>query len=188
MERDRPITDLLGAWAEGDREALGALMEVVYTELQASARRAMAGERENHTLQPTALVNEVYLRLERMKRVSWENRTPFFAFAARLMRRILVEHARAVGADKRGGKLVHVTLESANLPAPTPTIDSLALEDALTKIEAVDQRLGQIIELRFYAGLNETETASVLGVSRSSVQREWATGKRLLAELLKDRT
>jgi RNA polymerase sigma-70 factor (ECF subfamily) len=123
-----------------------------------------------------------------MKRVSWENRAPFFAFAARLMRRILVEHARAVGADKRGGRHAHVTLERADLPAPSPAIDSLILEDALAKIETADKRLGQIIELRFYAGLNEADTASVLGVSRSSVQREWAVGKRLLAELLKDAT
>jgi RNA polymerase sigma-70 factor (ECF subfamily) len=186
MERDKPITDLLGAWAEGDREALGALMDLVYNELRVSARKAMAGEREDHTLQPTALVNEVYLRLLGLKRVSWEGRGPFFAFAARLMRRILVEHARAVGAEKRGGKLVHVTLESANLPAPSPTIDPLILEDALAKIEAVDERLVRIIELRFFTGLSEAETALALRVSRSSVQREWAVAKRLLAELLKD--
>jgi RNA polymerase sigma factor (TIGR02999 family) len=187
MESDKPITDLLGAWAEGDREALGALMELVYSELRASARRAMARERPEHTLEPTALVNEVFLRLERMKKVSWESRAPFFAFAARLMRRILVEHARAVGAEKRGGKHVHVTLEGANLPASTPTIDPLVLEEALVKIEEVDRRLVQIIELRFYAGLNVAETASALGVSRSTVMREWAVAKRLLAELLKDK-
>lgn len=185
MDADTPITSLLGAWAEGDREALGELMELVYRELQIAARQAMAGERPTHTLEPTALVNEVYLRLMRLKKVAWESRGPFFAFAARLMRRILVEHARAVRAQKRGGKLPHVSLESAELPALAPTIDPLVLEDALAKIEAVDERLVRIIELRFFTGLSEEETAAALGVSRSSVQREWAVGKRLLAELLK---
>jgi RNA polymerase sigma factor (TIGR02999 family) len=188
MDADTPVTDLLGAWADGDREALGVLMELVYSELQASARQAMAGERPTHTLEPTALVNEVYLRLLRLKKVSWENRAPFFAFAARLMRRILVEHARAVRAQKRGGGIAQVTLESANLPAPTPSIDPLVLEEALGKIEAADERLVRIIELRFFTGLSEEETAAALGMSRSSVQREWAVGKRLLAELLKDAT
>jgi RNA polymerase sigma-70 factor (ECF subfamily) len=183
MNADTPITGLLGAWAEGDREALDELMALVYGELQASARRAMAGERATHTLEPTALVNEVYLRLLRLKQVSWESRRPFFAFAARLMRRILVEHARAVRAQKRGGD-VEITLLQADVPAPASVIDPLVLDEALERIEAVDERLVRIVELRFFTGFTEEETAEALGMSRSSVQREWAVAKRLLAELL----
>jgi RNA polymerase sigma factor (TIGR02999 family) len=174
MDTNKPITDVLGAWSEGDRTALGELMELVYTELHAAAERAMARERATHTLQPTALVNEVYLRLENLKKVSWEGRG----------RQILVEHARANKAKKRGGQAERVVLESVPLLAEAPAIDPLVLEDALQKIETVDPRLVRIIELRFFAGLTENETAEALGVGRATVQREWAVGKRLLAELL----
>ena len=184
MDTDTPITDLLGAWADGDRDALDELMGVVYAELWESARRAMAGERATHTLEPTALVNEVYLRLLRLKRISWESRSPFFAFAARLMRRILVEHARAVGAKKRGGEAARIALCHAELPGDAPVLDPLILDEALEELEAVDPRLVRIIELRFFTGLTEEETATVLGIGRATVQREWAVAKRLLTKLL----
>lgn len=184
MSADTPITDLLGAWAEGDREALDELMAVVYTELWEGARRAMAKERANHTLEPTALVNEVYLRLLRLNKVSWEGRTPFFAFAARLMRRILVEHARAVGAQKRGGEAAHITIANTEMFVEESVIDPLILDEALEKLEAVDPRLVRIIELRFFTGLTEEETAATLGIGRATVQREWAVAKRLLAQFL----
>jgi len=184
MDANLPITDLLDAWSEGDRAALDELMELVYTELRAGAKRAMARERHAHTLEPTALVNEVYLRLLRLKKVSWEGRNSFFGFAVRLMRRILVEHARAVGAEKRGGNAERVSLEHAELIVENPTIDALILDEALARLEAVDPRLVRIIELRFFGGFSEEETAEALHISRSSVQREWAVAKRLLAHLL----
>jgi RNA polymerase sigma factor (TIGR02999 family) len=181
---DEPITDLLDAWAEGDREALDELMQLVYSDLRASARLAMARERKDHTLEPTALVNEVFLRLVHLKKVSWESRLPFFAFAARLMRRILVEHARASKAKKRGGTETMVTLEPGLLPVEAKVLDILILDEALKRIEAVDPRMLRMIELRFFIGLSEEEIAEVLRTSRSSIQRDWAVAKRFLIQLL----
>jgi RNA polymerase sigma factor (TIGR02999 family) len=178
------ITDYLDAWSQGDGTALNELMEVVYPELRESAHRAMASERPTHTLDPTALVNEVYLRLVQLKSVSWDSRRPFFAFAARLMRHILVEHARALGAEKRPHEANRVALEIADLPVGSPAIDPLILDEALHEIEKVDPQMVRLIELRFFAGLTEAETAVALGVSRSSVQREWAVARRLLVKLL----
>ena len=184
MNADAPITDVLDAWARGDQAALNELMEFVHTELHAAAERAMARERPSHTLQPTALVNEVYLRLLKLERVSWGSRAPFFAFASRLMRRILVEHARAANAQKRGGEIGHVTVETVQLSVEEPAIDPLVLDDALKQIEAVDPRLVRIIELKFFGGLTEEEIAASLGISRATVQREWSAARRLLAQLL----
>jgi RNA polymerase sigma-70 factor, ECF subfamily len=184
MIEDAPVTELLKAWGAGDEGALDALMEAVYPELREGARQMMARERLSHTLQPTALVNEVYLRLLKLKQVSWESRVPFFAFAARLMRRILVEHARAVGAQKRGGEANRLSLDAVELAVEEPLIDILALEEALEKLEKVDPRLVRLIELRFFTGLSESETAEALGISRSSAQRDWILAKRVLAELL----
>lgn len=184
MPTDASVTDLLNAWGAGDPAALDELMEVVYPELRASAGKIMARERVSHTLQPTALVNETYLRLLKLKRVSWESRVPFFAFSAKLMRRILVEHARAVGAQKRGGEGDRLSIDSVELSVEEPIIDVLALEEALGKLEAVDPRLVRVVELRFFAGCNEEETATALDVSRSSVQRDWSLAKRALAALL----
>jgi RNA polymerase sigma factor (TIGR02999 family) len=184
MNDDVVLTDFLDAWSRGDRTALDKLMEVVYTELYASARRAMARERSTHTLDPTALVNEVYLRLVELKRMSWESRRPFFAFAASLMRQVLVDHARVVGAQKRPHDANRVPLEIAELRAQEPAIDALILDEALQEIEAIDPQMVRLIELRFFTGLTEAEAADALGVSRSSVQREWVVAKRLLIKLL----
>jgi RNA polymerase sigma-70 factor (ECF subfamily) len=178
---DQPITDLLRAWERGDTEALHDLMTLVYAKLRRRSRQVLRGERPHHTLSPTALVNEVYLRLANLKKVSWESRTPFFAFAARLMRQVLVEYARAMATEKRGGERERVDLKLVELPDHHDPIDFLDLHNALSRIEMRDPRLGKIIEMRFFAGLNEEEIAAALKISRVTVQREWRVGKRLLA-------
>lgn len=180
-DADQPITDLLRAWEHGDTEALQDLMTLVHSTLHQRSRRVLRGERPYHTLSPTALVNEVYLRLANLKKVSWESRVPFFAFAARLMRQVLVEYARAMTTDKRGGKRERVDLKLVELPDYHYPIDFLDLHDSLSRLEKRDPRLGKIIELRFFAGLNEEEIAEELEISRATVQREWRIGKRLLA-------
>jgi RNA polymerase sigma factor (TIGR02999 family) len=147
------------------------------------SRRALRGERAVHTLNPTALVHEVYLRLANLKKVSWENRKPFFAFTARLMRHVLVEHARAANAQNRIGWGQRIDLELDELPNGN-VVDTLALDDLLTRLDAQDPQLARIIELRVFSGFKELEVAEALEVSRSTVQREWRIAKRLLAELL----
>lgn len=186
MDTDTPITDLLNAWAEGNHAALDDLMPLVYTELRRAAERAMSHERPDHTLEPTALVNEVYLRLFQLKQVSWESRRAFFGFAARLMRNILVEYARSNRSQKRGGALKSVTLTKADLIVEAPTIDLLALDEALKRLEEVDPGLVRLIDLRFFGGLSEEEAAKELGSNRTAVQRDWAVGKRLLIKLLEE--
>lgn len=185
MTKESPVTDYLHAWNDGEPKALEDLMALVYTELRAMSRNAMRADRETPTLNPTALVHEVYMRLASLKRVSWENRKPFFAFAARLMRRVLVEHARASKALKRGGDGKRVDLELAELPDGRHTIDALELDDILSRLEAKDPFLGQLIELRFFSGLTEDEAAEALGVPKVRVQREWRAGRRLLANMLR---
>lgn len=185
MPDDSPITEYLHAWSDGDPKALEDLMTLVYTELREMSQRALRRERRSHTLNPTALVNEVYLRLANLKQVSWENRKPFFGFAARLMRRVLVEHARAVNALKRGGADEQIDIELDDIPDTRETIAVLDLEDLLSRLQESDPLLVQIIELRFFSGLKEDEVAEVIGVSRSTVQREWRAGRLLLAKLLR---
>lgn len=187
MDAHASITDLLDAWADGDSEALNKLMPAVYTELQRKARRVMAGERPEHTLDPTALVHEVYLGLSRLKKVSWEGRGKFFAYVAVQMRHILAEHARALQARKRGGEAERVTLAESSLWAEAPPVDFLDLDAALRELETVDPALVRMIELRFFAGLSEEETAESLGRSRSWVYREWKVAKRFLADKLQPR-
>jgi RNA polymerase sigma factor (TIGR02999 family) len=185
MADHSPITDALQAWSEGDPKALEDLMALVYTELREMSRHALSGERHAHTLNPTALANEVYLRLASLKRVRWEDRKPFFSFASTLMRRIIVEHARAVKAQKRGGLLERVDLELLDLPDHRDPIDVLDLDNVLEQLQKQDPFLVRLIELRFFSGLNEIETAEVWGVSRTKVQREWRVGKLLLEKLLR---
>jgi RNA polymerase sigma factor (TIGR02999 family) len=185
MSDDSPVTEYLHAWSDGDPQALEDLIALVYTELREISGRVLRGERRSHTLNPTALVNEVYLRLANLKKVSWENRKPFFAFASTLMRRVIVEHARAVKAEKRGGLRERVDLELVELPDYREPIDVLDLENVLERLQKQDPFLVQIIELRFFSGLNEVDTAEVLGVNRTKVQREWRVGKLLLEKLLR---
>ena len=178
------VTALLQAWSEGDDEALGRLMPLVEQELRKVAARYMRGERPGHTLQPTALVNEAYLRLVGVQHVRWQSRAHFLAVSARTMRRILVDMARAKGYQKRGGRAPLVPLDEVEVAAPAPGFDLVALHDALDALAREDGRKSQVVELRFFGGLTVQETAEVLGISPETVMRDWAFAKAwLLREL-----
>jgi len=175
------ITALLNEWSRGDQEALERLMPLVHGELRQLARSYFRHEPEGHTLQPTALVNEVYMRLVEQRKVRWDNRSQFFAFAALLMRRILVDHAKARHTAKRGGDVRKLPLEEALALGGKPLdLDLLALDAALTELAAFDSRQAQVVEMRFFAGLTHEEIADVLGVSVTTVKRDWQTARRWL--------
>jgi RNA polymerase sigma factor (TIGR02999 family) len=177
------LTTLLLNWTDGDRAAMDELAPLVYDELRRLARRQMAGERQGHLLQPTALVNEAFLRLVDIHQVQWRSRAHFFAIASRVMRRILVEHARARAFQKRGGGAVHVTFDEATV-VPGTTYQIVALDDALKALAAEDDRKARVVELRYFGGLSVEETAEVLGVSPETVMRDWRYAKHwLLREL-----
>jgi len=184
-ERPRhDLTGLLKAWRGGDTAALEALLPLVYAELRRLAHRYMAGERRGHTLQTTALVNEAYVRLVDAERIDWQDRAHFFAVSARLMRQVLIQHARARQADKRGGDAVRVEFDEASFPSPGRDADLIALDEALDRLARVDPREARIVELRFFAGLGEEEAAHVLGISDRTVRREWDHARAwLLREL-----
>jgi RNA polymerase sigma factor (TIGR02999 family) len=167
------ITRLLVDWSHGDMSALDRLVPVVYSELHRLAQRYMRGERPDHPLQTTALVNEAYLRLVGWKEVEWKNRAHFFAVAAQIMRRILVDFARSRNYAKRGGCLRRVSLDDALLVTEAADPDLLDLDDALTRLAAVDSRKSRVVELRFFGGLNNEEIAEVLGTSPFTVIRDW---------------
>jgi RNA polymerase sigma factor (TIGR02999 family) len=176
-------TDLLLAWSQGDESAFDKLVPLVYQELHALARRYMRGERSDHTLQATALVNEAYVRLIDVNRIRWQSRSHFLAVAAQTMRRILVEFARRRRRQKRGGDVVCVTIDDAEI-AQEKSADLVALSDALSALATFDQRMSQVVELRFFGGLSVQETADVLSVSPETVMRDWKTAKVwLLREL-----
>ena len=178
------VTGLLLAWRGGDDAALERMMPVVYDELRRRAYRYMAGERVEHTLQATALVNEVYLRLVDSKRVDWQNRVHFLAVSAQLMRRVLVDFVRSKQSQKRGEREPRVTLDDGMIAAPERGEDLVALDDALKALESVDSRKSQVVELRFFGGLTAEETAEVLDVSPDTVLRDWKLAKVwLLREL-----
>jgi RNA polymerase sigma-70 factor, ECF subfamily len=166
------ITALLVSWSDGDAEALDRLMPVVHAELRRLARRHMDRERRDHTLQPTALVHEVFLRLTRGAAVRWQDRAHFYAISARLMRRILVDHARARQFHKRGGGAIAVPLNEALVPREPHTLGVVALDDALNALAQVDARKSRVVELRFFGGLSLEETAEVLQVSVDTVKRD----------------
>ena len=178
------VTGLLLAWSNGDPAALDTLVPIVHGQLRALARRYMAGERADHTLQTNALVNEAYLRLVDMGRVEWRDRAHFFAIAARIMRHILVDMARAKRFRKRGGELTRVALDQALLPAPSPACDVLDVDAALETLAAIDPRRGKVVELRIFGGLSVEETAAALGVSTDTVSRDWKLAKAWLAREL----
>ena len=175
------VTALLQAWRAGDEQALAAMMPIVHDELRKLARRSMAGERPDHTLQATALVNEAFLRLVDLKRIQWQDRAHFFAMSARLMRRILVDHARARRYNKRGGGVRPVSLDEALHVAANAERDLVALDEALAALAATDERKARIVELRFFGGLSVDEVASVLHVSPETVGRDWRLAKAWLA-------
>ena len=178
------ITRLLQAWGDGDERALERLMPLVYEELRQAAHRYMAREAPGHTLQTTALVNEVYVRLAGVRRGLWKDRKHFFALCAKLMRRILTDFARSRRSLKRGGQAAHIALDEALLVSQEPQADLLALHEALERLEVFDHRKSLVVELRFYGGLSVEETGDVLHVSPATVQREWRLAKDwLLSEL-----
>jgi RNA polymerase sigma factor (TIGR02999 family) len=167
------VTQLLGQWGGGDGAALNELMPVVYEELRRMAHRHMAHERAGHTLQATALVNEVYLKLKDERAAHWRNREQFFAVAAQMMRFILVDYARRHGRGKRGGGAQQITLDEAMLVSNESASEMLALDEALQKLEQFDKRKSQIAVMRFFAGLTIEETAQALAVSVETVMRDW---------------
>jgi RNA polymerase sigma factor (TIGR02999 family) len=178
------VTELLRAWGHGDESALQQLTPLVEGELRRLARRHMAGERRDHTLQPTALVNEVFLRITGARQVPWQVRAHFLGVSARLMRRVLVDHARSRGYRKRGGVQQRVTLTDGLAAAPEPAVDLLDLDRALEALTAVDARKSQVVELRYFGGLTVEETAEVLGVSTDTVKRDWRLAKLWLLQSL----
>jgi RNA polymerase sigma factor (TIGR02999 family) len=177
---------LLGLTSETERDpaAAGRVFELVHGELHRLAANLMRRERPDHTLQPTALVNEAYLRLVDGTRVEWQNRAHFFGIAARAMRQILVDHARMRAAEKRGGGWERVTLDEQLMPNVASEVDLTELDDALTRLGGLDERMARIVELRFFAGLTVDEVAHVLGISRRTVEREWRVAKMWLAREL----
>ena len=184
MKTNQPadVTKLLLAWNNGDSAALDNLIPVVYDELRRVARRYMRAEGPGHTLQATALVNDAYLRLVDQRRVSWQNRAHFFGVAAQIIRRVLVDHARARHRLKRGGNVVRVEFsEQAAASAPSlPQMDVVALNDALNRLENRDPQQSRIIELRFFGGLSIEETAEALNISPATVKRNWAFARAWL--------
>jgi RNA polymerase sigma factor (TIGR02999 family) len=176
----RDITGLLLAWNNGDEAALEELTPLVYQELHRLARRYMGRERAGHTLQTSALVNEAYLRLIDWKNVRWQNRAHFFAVSAKLMRRILVDFARANAYAKRGGGAPHLDLEAVAVVSPDRETDIVALDEALTSLAALSPRQSQVVELRFFGGLSLEETAEVLKVSIGTVRRDWSLARAWL--------
>jgi RNA polymerase sigma factor (TIGR02999 family) len=179
-ESAQDVTKLLGQWQAGDREALNALTPLVYNELRRLAQSYINRERPNHTLQGTALVHEAYLRLIDQRQVEWRSRNHFFALAAELIRRILVDHARAKVAAKRGGNNVKLSFEDAIEPAVNEDLDLVALDDALQLLARTDPQQSRIVELRYFAGLKIEETAEVLEISPATVKRDWTVAKAFL--------
>jgi RNA polymerase sigma factor (TIGR02999 family) len=178
------ITELLQAWNRGDEQALERLTPLIYEELDRSARRAMSRGRRGNTMQTTALINELFVRMVDLKRVTWQNRAHFFAICARLMRNILVDFFRAGQYQKRGGGAARVTLDESLVVPPQAGRDLVAIDEALNRLTALDPRKGEVVELRFFGGLTVKETAEVLKISPETVMRDWKFAKVwLLGEL-----
>lgn len=173
MSAPANVTQLLVAWRHGDRAALDRLVPLVNDELRRVARYYMRGERINHTLQTTALVNEAYLRLVDYQHVEWQNRAHFLAIAAQAMRHLLVDHARAKRRDKRGGGEIFVSLDEAATQAAGRSAEVLALDEALTRLSVVDERKSRVVELRYFGGLSNEEIAEALDISINTVTRDW---------------
>ena len=185
MTASQNVTRLLTAWSNGDAAALEALTPVIQHELHRLAARQMAGERPGHVLQPTALVNEAYLRLVNWKDVQWQNRAHFFGTAAQIMRRVLVDMARSRGRAKRGRGQLHVSLSEAERQPVMERADLAALDDALKALEQMDARKSRVVELRYFGGLSHEEAALVMGVSVATVRRDWSFARAWLFRELK---
>ena len=174
------VTELLVRWRGGDKAALDSLMPLVYSELRRIAQHYLSNERSDHTLQSTALVHEAYVRLTEQNLPQWQNRAHFFAVAAQLMRQILVDHARSHSASKRGGSVFKLALEEATEEAQQSDVDIVALDDALKSLAEMDAQQSRVVELKFFGGLSIEDTAEVLGVSPSTVKRDWITARAWL--------
>jgi RNA polymerase sigma factor (TIGR02999 family) len=173
----QPVTALLARWSKGDASARDALIPLVYDELRRIARRSLANQSAGNTLQATALVHEAYLRLAKHDSIEWENRAHFFALAARMMRQILVDHARKHSAGKRGANAINVTIDDLPGASGVPSVDILALDRAMEQLASLDPRQCRIVELRFFGGLSIEETAEVENISPATTKREWATAR-----------
>lgn len=178
------VTRLLQDWSEGDPSALERLIPLVFNDLRQIAGRMFQRENDSHTLQPTALVNEVYLKLMEQRKMSWQNRQQFFGVAGLMMRRILVDYAKARQAAKRGSGAVMVPLDEAMAAPELRGVDVVALDEALTRLAEIDPRQGQIVEMRFFMGLSHEEIADILEISVTTVKREWRTAKLWLYQEL----
>jgi RNA polymerase sigma factor (TIGR02999 family) len=174
------VTELLVRWRGGDKAALDSLMPLVYTELRRIANRYLQGERSDHTLQSTALVHEAYVRMTQQDLPQWQNRAHFFGVAAQLMRQILVDHARSHRASKRGGSAFKLALDEAEEQPLVRDVDIVALDDALKSLAHMDEQQSRVVELKFFGGLTVEDTAEVLGISPSTVKRDWTTARAWL--------
>lgn len=182
---DKPITKILFELKNGDERALDELLPLVYDELRRLANSYLRKERGNHTLQPTALVHEAYLRLVGQNEIEWQNRAHFFGVSARLMREILIEYARMKNRQKRGGEFqTRIALDDAVSFSNQKQLDVVAVDEALTKLENLDERQARIVEMKFFGGLTVEEIAEVLSVSPATVKREWSTAKLLLYKMM----
>ena len=187
MPSPQNVTEMLRNWRNGDREALEKLIPVVYDELRRQAVNYLRRERPGHTLQTTALIHEAYLRLINQQNIEWQNRAHFYAIAARLMRQILVDHARKHQAAKRGGSDIKVPLEEAMAISSERSVDLVALDEALTRLAAIDPQQSRIVELRYFSGLSVEETAEVMAVSSRTVKRDWNVAKAWLRQQIGER-
>jgi RNA polymerase sigma factor (TIGR02999 family) len=176
-ELQHEVTRILHDWSGGDADAPERLMPFVYDELRRLAASHLRRERGGHTLQPTALVHEAYLRLIDQTRINWQNRAHFYGIAARMMRRVLIDHARAHAADKRGAGAIHLSLEDVNGSREERAASLVALDEALGRLALMDERRCRIVEMRFFGGLSDEEIAEVLGVSTRTVLRDWKTAR-----------
>jgi|SRR5439155_6440890 len=183
-DRSGEVSQLLEAWSRQEPGARDRLLPLLYQELRTLAQHYMRGERSGHTLQATALVNELYLRLVGLDRMQWRDRAHFIAMAATLMRRVLIDYARGAARDKRGAGVQVTSLDGHEVAAPGVAVDIVALDEALTKLAAIDARQSQVVELRFFGGLSVEETAEVLAISPATVKREWAMAKAWLHQQL----
>jgi RNA polymerase sigma factor (TIGR02999 family) len=181
-EKDSPdITRILRQWGDGDREALDALIPLVYEELRRQAARYLRRESQEHTLQTTALIHEAYIKLIDQRNTDWQNRAHFFAISAQAMRRILVDHARTKHRDKRGGNELKLPLDEGMAVADArANIDLIALDEALTRLQAIDEQQSRVVELRYFSGMSLEDTADVLKISRATAARDWAMAKSWL--------
>ena len=176
-ERKTQVTQILHDWSGGDREAPERLMPLVYDEMRRIARSFISRERQGHTLQPTALVNEAYLRLVDQNSVTWQSRAHFYSVAASMMRRVLIDHARTRATEKRGGGAVRLSLEDVQVPIEERAANFVAMDEALERLSQFNERGRKIVEMRFYAGMSEEEIAEVLGVSTRTVLRDWKAAR-----------